>query len=51
MDLDFRKLNSIKLFDFSKEEENLITEVYLNIEDSICNQLPQIAKIHFYYLH
>jgi hypothetical protein len=28
MDLDIRKLNSNKLFDFSKEEENLIFEVY-----------------------
>lgn len=28
MELDFRKLNVKKLFDFSKEEENLIFEVY-----------------------
>lgn len=28
MELDFRKLDVKKLFDFSKEEENLIFEVY-----------------------
>lgn len=28
MELDFRKLDATKLFDFSKEEEKLITEVY-----------------------
>lgn len=31
MELDFRKLNVKKLFDFSKEEENLIFEVYDNL--------------------
>jgi len=46
MDLDFRKLDSHKLFDFSKEEEKLIFEIYdklfelynisvVNIEDSL----------------
>lgn len=31
MELDFRKLNSSKLFDFSKEEEQLIIEIYDNL--------------------
>jgi hypothetical protein len=46
MDLDFRKLDAHKLFDFSKEEEQLIFEIYdrlfelynisvLHIEDSL----------------
>ncbi|SHL66680.1 hypothetical protein [Chryseobacterium polytrichastri] len=49
MELDFRKLDVIKLFDFSKEEEKLIFEIYdkliesysisvINIEDSPYNQ-------------
>lgn len=28
MDLDFKKLSAAKLFDFSKEEEELITDIY-----------------------
>ncbi|GAA5101350.1 hypothetical protein GCM10023210_40960 [Chryseobacterium ginsengisoli] len=58
MDLDFRKLNSTKLFDFSKEEENLIAEVYhqlfeiydisiINIEDSIYNQFSSDSENPF----
>lgn len=55
MDLDVRKLNSTKLFDFSKEEEQLITDVYdelfkiydisvINIEDSNYNQFNLEGK-------
>lgn len=58
MDLDFRKLNSTKLFDFSKEEENLIAEVYhklfeiydisiINIEDSIYDQFSSDSENPF----
>lgn len=49
MELDFRKLHSAKLFDFSKREEELILEVYgqlfenydlavINLEDSPYNK-------------
>lgn len=55
MDLDVRKLNSTKLFDFSKEEEKLITDVYdeifkiydisvVNIEDSNYSQFNLEGK-------
>lgn len=48
MELDFRKLNVKKLFDFSKEEENLIFEVYDNLFEIYDIAVIEIKDTPFY---
>lgn len=60
MDLDFRKLDAHKLFDFSKEEEQLIFEIYdklfevynisvIHIEDSLYSKFSSDIQNPFHY--
>ncbi len=47
MELDFRKLNATKLFDFSKEQEQLIFKMYDNYSEYMIFQSLLLKNLLF----